>query len=445
MLTPPFEILECSWPCPVEQKDNRWVSEPDWNLPRMPFQPQPFWEMVGDELGWMIDWRQFFQGQLKVAVDHQSGEMREFYLVFRLRIHQAGRLIFWDDDGSIIRRNGVVIHADRSAHRLQRNEISVAAAEELEIAQWQARGGWLWGARLERLGWPPSAAEILSPFREIAMRAMSQPNGPALKLLCSGKNPWRTIICLYSMLLNGYRPAQVYLFGENQWSPAARRLFSEWLPFAEIVPLEAVAQRLRSLGQPSLVEFVRQHFFVMKLCVCLLYPPTEFCLMDDDVFILASVEQALDNFQRCDLVFAADADYTERYLPLWDWLAGARRPLPTGTFNSGLYWMRNAKDPHQIASHATRVSPQRVDPMSWDQGLIAATFAQDKVLALPTNRYFYPVFDGLPGGLFGYDYAANPCGFVSIHFGGLFEKPSDAATLLLATDILSRQTAMAGI
>jgi hypothetical protein len=40
--------------------------------------------------------------------------------------------------------------------------------------------------------------------------------------------------------------------------------------------------------------------------------------------------------------------------------------------------------------------------------------------------------------MLGYDYAANPCGFASVHFGGLAEKPTDSVARLLAADILGR-------
>ena len=72
---------------------------------------------------------------------------------------------------------------------------------------------------------------------------------------------------------------------------------------------------------------------------------------------------------------------------------------------------------------------------------MACQYADDSVRELPAVRYFYPYFDGLPGGLLNYDYALNPCGFVSIHFGGLAEKPSDQAALILAPEILERRMA----
>jgi len=63
-------------------------------------------------------------------------------------------------------------------------------------------------------------------------------------------------------------------------------------------------------------------------------------------------------------------------------------------------------------------------------------FAAASSLELPSQRYFYPLLDGLPGGMLGYDYRNNPCGFATVHHGGLPEKPTDAVALWLAGDIL---------
>ncbi len=78
-------------------------------------------------------------------------------------------------------------------------------------------------------------------------------------------------------------------------------------------------------------------------------------------------------------------------------------------------------------------------PWIWEQGLIALAYAREEIFELSGQRYFYPIFDGLPGGMLGYDYANNPCSFASIHFGGLAEKPSDGVTLTLLPQILGRQ------
>jgi hypothetical protein len=74
----------------------------------------------------------------------------------------------------------------------------------------------------------------------------------------------------------------------------------------------------------------------------------------------------------------------------------------------------------------------------WEQGLIALAYANRHTLELPTQRYPFALFQGLPGGITGYNYKFNPCGFKAIHFGGLWEKPSDGVALQLAPQILGR-------
>jgi hypothetical protein len=76
--------------------------------------------------------------------------------------------------------------------------------------------------------------------------------------------------------------------------------------------------------------------------------------------------------------------------------------------------------------------------MWYDQGFVATLYARRNAHQLSTQRYFFPLCEGLPGGLLGYDYAGNPCSFASVHFAGLLEKPSDPVTLWLAPQILGR-------
>jgi hypothetical protein len=85
-----------------------------------------------------------------------------------------------------------------------------------------------------------------------------------------------------------------------------------------------------------------------------------------------------------------------------------------------------------------RVPPGPINAMDWEQGIIASEYASGRTCRLPSQRYFYPFFDGLPGGVAGYDYAANPCGFASIHFGALRHKPDDRTTLTLAPQLFAR-------
>lgn len=441
MLTIPFEVTSCSWPRPVAQAAGRWTSEPDWDAPPMPHAPCPSWRMVKGSPCWTIDWREHFSRDLRTAAPHRGGEMKGFHVVFRLHVRRAGRLVFWDDDGSVIRRGGAVVHSDRGAHDLKRHELEVFEGEELEVAQWQHVGGWLWGARLAgELDGPRRALpETLAPYLAAVERRLRTPGGPPLKVYTSAASPLRCVVGVYSMILNGYAPSKVLLYGDYQWGEKARRLFAELLPFAEVVPTERVLAHVRSAGGPRLAQLASDYWYVMKTFVALLCPPEEFCLLDDDVFVLGPLDDALDAFARHDLVYAPDTEHGEEYLKVWGWLdAAGAGPLPTGGFNAGLYFMRNGTDPREVARHTLRVKPHYFMPHLWEQGYIATLFARRKTLRLPTERYNFSLFDGLPGGPLGYDYANNPCGFSSVHFGGLSEKPSDEATLHLLPHILGR-------
>ena len=117
------------------------------------------------------------------------------------------------------------------------------------------------------------------------------------------------------------------------------------------------------------------------------------------------------------------------------------QPMATGRTNTGLYFLRNTLDPQKLAAELTEVNPEPEPAHLWEQGYFACRFGNEDTCELPRQHYFYPYCDGLPGGILRYDYAQNPCGFVSLHFGGLSNKPTDAAALALAPEILSRHTA----
>jgi hypothetical protein len=430
MSTMPFTITRCSWPRPVVVAGDRWASQPEWDAPALPDLPQPQPATVHGESCWLIDWCRLFGGGLgRLNGQPSPGEMRGFHVVFRLTIHVAGALIFWDDDGSIIRRDGAILHEDRGVHPLARSVLEVQAGDVLEVAHWQRYGDWQWAARVA-----PSVAALL-PYRTAVQERLAAPGGPPLKLYIGGAAPLRSAVAIYSMILNGYSPAEVLIFGDYQWSEAARRLLAELLPFARVAPTEQVLARIGGLGQPGLADLALRHWSAMKLAISLLCPPHTFCLMDDDVFILEPLDDALAAFAEHALVFAPDADYAPAYRAIW-----AQPGAPCiGRLNTGLFWMRNAHAPREVAAAMMRVPPHRAAHWQWEQGFMATRYAGEPAHELPTQRYFYPYFDGLPGGVAGYDYGGNPCGFASIHFGGLAAKPSDANALALAPAILGRR------
>jgi hypothetical protein len=449
----PFEIVGSSWPRPVEQAEGAWVSQPEWDMPFMPTRPLPYWKMIGSEPYWTIDWREFFKTGARAYHESLGGEMRGFHVVFELRVEEGGKLVFWADDGCVISRNGgVVHHSDRGAHGPTHGEIDVVRGDLLQVAQWQSGGEWLWGAQpLAESGQAQriAPADLLRTYLSSVQERLTHPEGPPLKMYLSGGQPIRTIVALYSMVLNGYAPSKVVLFGAHQWHQRIRELFAAAFPFAEVIPTEQLLKHFEKLGGSRLSEMAQRDFFVMKPLIALLCPPKESCMMDDDVFILDRVDDALEAFERCDLVYNNDIEWGKAYLENWGPLIdGGLRSLQTGTFNAGLFWMRHFVDPQRVADYALSLPPNKItlwgEPTPrqawlWEQGLIATLYGRTNTHQLPTQRYFYPLLDGLPGGMVGYDYAGNPCSFASIHFGALPEKPSDPVTLWLAPQILGRK------
>ena len=433
-------LLSVSWPIPVEIENGRWVSEPVWDAPVMPVLPQWQFRMSARAPYYAIDWTDAFRTDLNRAGQPTPGEMRGFHVVFRLRVQRGGRLAFYDSDGCIIRRNGEIVHEDREAHPVTRHELHVEYGDHLEVAQWQSGGSWTWGANWEK-GRAPAADMLLDAmltYRDRVQDALANPNGPVLKVYTGGNEPVRCALSIYSMVLNGYRPAGIQIYGEYQWSPRARQVFSTLLPFAEIPDAEQVERAIAAVN-PKLVPLARETWGVMKICVGLFVPPYEYCLLDDDFFILDRIDDALRLHQDHTFVYVADADWGSGYRKIW---CPADEDAPVlGKINTGLYLMRNTGD---LASQSERLlaNPRNGAPIwAWEQGFFAWEFGRHKTAMLPTQRYFYPYFDGLPGGLFGYDWSRNPCGFVAVHFGGPKPKPVDDHAGGLVHAILGRHRA----
>ena len=439
MLTPPYELLSVSWPRPVAEDNGRWTSEPEWDAPMSPLRPQPSWRIVGGEPAWTIDWCELFRGGI---INLGSCEMRRFHVVFRIRATASGRLVFWDDDGSIIRLGGQVIHDDRGSHPLWRAEVEVQAGDVLEVAQWQATGAWLWGAQSTSLA-PADGEAVFAPHRDLAAERVAGGDGPPLKLYTGGQHPLRAIVGAYSLILNGYAPSAVHLYGGYQWSPESDALFRAAFPFAEIVDTERVLSTARELGGPRLADMALRFWYVMKVCSAMLDGPETFCLMDDDVLVVDRVDDALEAFQSHDLVFIPDMDYGDCHHRTWSRVFGRSTVTPGGTFNAGLFWCRGVHDRRWMAERMRRVRGENCIGACWDQGFIATAYADRPMHGLEANRHFYPVFEGMPGGILGYDWAANPCGFRSVHWGGIPNKPDDAAMRYIGPQVLGHRAACA--
>lgn len=437
MITIPFELLSCSWPRPVVEAGGCWVSEPEWDAPPSPFRPQPQWRMIAGEPVWTIDWCGLFGSSFRHVA---ASEMRRFHVVFRIRAAETGQLVFWDDDGSIIRLGGQVVHEDRSAHAFAASAIDVQAGDVLEVAQWQNTGEWLWGARTPAV--PAASAEaVYAPLVDVVSERVAGGDGPPLKFYTDGRNPLRAIVALYSLVLNGYAPSSVLLYGEYQWSPASAALLRAAFPFAEEVPTERVLAATLALGGPGLATMARRYWYVMKACVAMLDGPDEFCLIDDDLFVLGPVDDALEAFRTHDLVYTPDTDHTAEYHRTWGGAVREVAPSAAGNFNAGLYWCRRVEERRRLGALMARVRSAGCHPWVWEQGFIATAYTRRPVYALPSQRYLFPLFDGLPGGPLGYDYGGNPCDLASVHYGGIPDKPTDDAMRYVGPELLARRAA----
>jgi len=435
----PFTLLQVSWPQPIEVRDNRWISPPAWDAPAMP--TLPAWKpvLMDDVPCWSLDWRDVFRAGVKRWNPHEGGELCGFQVVFRIQVSAAGRLVFWDDDGSIVRRKGEIIHEDRSAHSLRRHELQVAAGDVLEVAQWQLGWEWLWTANLESEETRDQQSG-LAPFRAwlpVVERQLIHPTGPPLKMYTHGRSPLCAIAAVYSLVLNGYTPSSVILFGEDQWPARTRSLFAELLPFVQVFKARDAMNGIAQRAGNALAELARRHWYVMKACIALCLPPSECCVMDDDIVILDSLDDALQAFSTAELVYSPDQDLGNGYVATWGRLLGHAGPLSTARFNAGLYWIRNLPDVRRIGLAAARC--RQTMPFFWEQGLIATAYARRPTFQLPSQRYLFVLFDGLPGGIYGYDYASNPCGFAAVHYGGLAEKPSEGFAVHFLEEVLQRR------
>lgn len=431
-----FRIVSVSWPRPVEYEGGVWLSAPEWDTPAMPELPLMRYEEMEGHVGLVIDWCECFRGGFLTFTT--GGEMRGFHVVFRVRIEQAGILVFWDDDGCIVRREGEVVHEDRSGHPLVRHSIEVCEGDSLEFAQWQDIQQWVWRGCLQPVRMPVFADALL-PYLPRVRERLLKPEGPALKMMTNGFNAVRAALSVYSMVLNGYSPEQVLLYGEDQWTPERRRLLNELMPFAEVVPADRALCEIEKAAGPGVRRGAASCWWVFKACMAVYCAPRVSCMMDDDFVILDDVSDALAKFETHDLVYSRDCDYAKEYSAGWRYPTWRRGPLPTGEFNAGLYWIRPPEDTTEMARLMRRRRVRTTDMLFhvWEQGFIAVAFAGRPTVGLPHQRYLYPRFDGLPGDVLGYDYANNPCGFASIHFGGVGNKPGDATAALIAGDVLT--------
>ncbi len=413
MLSSPYELVACSWPRPADVRGTEWKSEPEWDAPAMTPHPECSLEWIDGCWRWTLDWNTFLHAGLCEAIDVER-DLIGFHAVWRLRIRRGGVLVV-PGAGSCIRRDGAVVHCQRSLVPHGEVELRVIAGELLEVAQLHGEGRWRWWAYLqgEATGEEDPAVEVLRPYLTRVQGRLRRAAGPPLKVFTDGTAPVRLAVAVYSLILNGgYEPAAVYVFGEHQWDERTRTLVQRLLPFAQVVDTMHVLAHLQELGGPKLTELVGGYPEAMKAAMARLYPPSEFCALDDDVLVLDRVDDAIQAFHMCNHVVTLS---------------------PTRRAASVLYWYRSADDPCTLAEEFLSVPLQL-----WERGLAGPLLTRTPPDKLAAHRYIHAIAEGLPGGPLGYNYAANPCRFAAISLSGLESKDqlTDGRILPLIEGIL---------
>lgn len=428
----PFEILSCTWPFPVSEKS----FDPEWQAQLTHLKPTPEWKPNGENLFWTTNWSGLFRGG-----DKFLGTMRQFGVAFRIRVNATGKLVFTCRGRCVVRRGDSTAFEGVPASYAC---IDVETGDLLDVAVADGPDDWSWGANIEPVA--SGGAELINTYLPHVEARLREPNGPPMKIFTDARDPIRTVISIYSMILNGYSPSKVYIFGSYQWKPFARHLLAQFLPFANVVPLPRLRDQIWQAASPHLADVAKNLPMVMKACITLLCDPLEFCMMDDDIFVLRTVADAQALFRENNFVFVPEIDNAAIYRPIWSDVFGDISLAQTSRQNGSLCWMRMQKDRKAIANIMLRGLekleglPDVWSAWSWEQGLTAYLFADDATAELPAQRYWYPFFCGLPGGMLGYDYANNPCRFTTIHFGGNVPKPNDSDALQLMPQLLGRDS-----
>jgi hypothetical protein len=424
LLDRPLLGLTSSYPVAAEWRGEEWVGEPAWNAPEMPDAPIPRLENWRGHGSWLYDFHRFFQNQMGVPYRATSPQMRLRQIVLRGRAARAGRLLIWADDMAVVRRNGLVT-GEKRAPGNGGLMIDVASGDEIEIACAQLAGEWWLSVGFERpVLSDQDRIDLLRPWSVLAGERLRQPDGPPLKLYTNARNPSLMASSLLTMVVNGYSPEEVLLYGDYQWSPEKRAMVEALLPFARIVPAAETCRRLEELGGPELPELARAHWWVMKSAITLLENPASACMMDDDLLILEPLTDALSASRTHALVHVQDRkDWASRYRGVWSHALSLPDPLPTGLVNCGLVFIRQMHDRQQVARMMVEYSPARIQAMvdfdirkwCWEQGLVAALYAEQPVFPLDLQRHLFVPHDGLPYGPLAYDYERNPAGYSSVH------------------------------
>jgi SAM-dependent methyltransferase len=292
-------------------------------------------------------------------------------------------------------------------------------------------------------------AHLLSPLAAEAARRIAIPNGPPVAVYCDGNSPVRAAIAIYSLILNGYGPEKVALFGEHRWSEETKAFLQASLSFAEFPATESLRSAVRRAGGETLEGMIGGNDFGLRAAMALFVSNEEMCILEDDVVVLDGLDEGVNRLRTHDLVFAPAIDKGRQFRKRWPTARKLPRPLATADFGGGLYWLRPVTHPGLIAQQILRLSmPSGGNPdRDWLNGLIALAYARHDIWKLPEQLHINTAsaLEATPKQLvqlrqtiLSYDFQRNPSRLGSVCLAPPLQPLSDGEALAVAPFLFVR-------
>jgi hypothetical protein len=292
-------------------------------------------------------------------------------------------------------------------------------------------------------------AHLLTPLAAAAAGRMVIPNGPTVAVYSDGTSPVRTAIAIYSLVLNGYAPHSVKVFGEHRWSEGTKAFFQASLPFAEIPATEELRSAIRRAGDKALERMIAENDFGLRAAMALFVSNDEMCILEDDVVIIDGLDEGVNRLRTHDLVYAPANDKGRQFRMRWPTVRKLPTALIAADFGGGLYWLRPTSHPALIAEYILQLAvPSGGEPDSdWLNGLIALSYARYDVWKLPEHLHTNAATVSgdtheqqaqLREKLLSYDYQHNPMRLCSICLDSPLRPLSDREALALVPSLFAR-------
>lgn len=421
-LLAPYDLLSCSAPIAASGDGVIWSSAPVWDAPQITPVVQPVWNADAEIPSYTTD--------INRLVDHASprpsggisSPWLNHHVIMRIRLRRTGDLVLRTSSACVIRHAGRVVAEQRRSHALAADPIvlNLVDGDVLDIALWCGKDGWSLAVDAAPISPDIPSLDVYLPA---VLRRLESPDGPPLVLTTDGLMPNRLALAVYSLILNGFAPSAVEIYGEHRWPELQRQRINELLPFARIVPTTQFRQRVRDSAGPTLDRPLDEDV-VFDTAVLLLGGGPEACCITDDLVVLEPLTGALKQFRGADLVGCTTT--TPADLQPWIDLLDFDEPSAAAHLAFDLFFRRATADPADLLLDLVSLTPYeaqeaandpaRMDISTWQRSAIAFCFSDAAIASLPTGTLPDPA-DTPPGGPFGYDLTTNPDRRIALRFG----------------------------